>query len=381
MKKRLLLAVPLAAILFGAGYSVLGKRAEVSSRPIAGIPPLVIESRPLAVGEVTLTLPTSAEVVAMREVVLSSRIAAHVAELTRYEGDTFRAGEVLVRLDASQAQADLAGSDARLARDRAQSAALATDVAAAEALTKSETARVERLQALLDIGGVALEQVEAAQAALAAARARLSNARAALDSQQELIRAGVAQARASGEGLRYAELRAPFDGVISQRLAQPGDLATPGKPLLKIIDSSAGTRLLVAVPQPLHPSALWVDGRRLPLRPWPEAADGMTRFEARGLPSPLPGARIAAALEVYRAEAGIVLPRACVADDDGDTAVVLLAEGDEARPTRAKIAARGVEGVALADTTLADATVLCGSLDILARAQAGAALRILPFKP
>lgn len=373
MMKKLILAAVLLAVIAGAGFAIKNKRAQVAALPAVAIPPVSVTTRRLNPGPVTLTLPAAAEVLALREAVLASRYAAYVIDLTRFEGDRFKKGEVLARLDVSQAEAELAKANAQLAQSRLQGGTLTADQAAAQSLVQSEEARVARLVELHKIGGAALEQVQAGQSALAAARARLSAAQAGADSYRDLYQASEAQARAARENLRYGVLAAPFDGVVSQRLAQPGDLAAPGKPLLKIIDPSAGNRLLVSVPQHLRPVALVANGQRLALNPWPEAAgQGMARYEARGKLGLLPGARIDAALEVYRAEAGILVPRACLAGDDGHTARLLRVDGGKARVVNAALAGQGAEGVALADAALAGAMVICASPDILARVQAGA---------
>ncbi len=55
----------------------------------------------------------------------------------------------------------------------------------------------------------------------------------AAESRLDLAKAGVAEARAM---LDYIEVKAPFDGVITRKVADVGDLAAPGKPLIEIED-------------------------------------------------------------------------------------------------------------------------------------------------
>jgi len=376
MNKKLVIVLLLVALVMGAVLAVRHKQQAIATRPAAGIPPVVVDARELVAADVTLTLPVSAEVQAVRDAVLASRYAAYVTEVTRFEGDRFKRGDVLVRLDMSQAEADLTRAEAQLAQNRLQESTVAADLAAAKSLAQSEAERLARLQALYKIGGVSLEQVQAGEASLAAAQARLASAQTSAGSYHALYTASEAQARAARENLRYGIITAPFDGVVSQRLAQPGDLAAPGRPLLKIIDAAAGSRLLVSVPQALHPSALVVDGRRLQLTAWPEAvAQGMARYEARTTAALLPGTKIDAALEVYRNSAGIVVPRTCLLGDDGRTARLIRVDDGKVRAVSAAIVAAGEEGVALADKTLAGVEVVCASPDILARVQAGAPVR------
>lgn len=221
MKNKLFIAVLLLALIGGAVLAVKHKRTQIAERPGAGIPAVVVTARQLSSGPVTLTLPASAEVVAAREAVLASRFSANIIELTRLEGDRFKKGDVLIRLDLTQAEADRLRAEAELARVRLQESGFAADLAAARSQSKAEQERVQRLESLLAIGGVALEQVQVGQAGLEAARARETAAANAVKGYRELLRASEAQAAAARENLRYGAIAAPFDGVVSQRLASP----------------------------------------------------------------------------------------------------------------------------------------------------------------
>jgi len=374
MKKKLLIAVLLLALIGGAVMAVKHKRAQVAERSAAGIPAVVVAARQLAAGPVTLSLPASVEVQAVREAMLASRFSANITELTRLEGDRFKKGDVLVRLDLAQADADRLRADAELARVRLQESSFAADLAAARSNLKAEQDRYQRQEALLAIGGVSLEQVQASQAGLEAARARETAAGNAVKSFRALLQASEAQAGAARENLRYGVIAAPFDGVVTQRLAQPGDLAAPGKPLLKVMDLSAGVRLLVNVRDGLHPKTLHIGKENLPLTPWPEAVgQGMSRFEAKSRAALQPGTRASARLEVFRADSAVLLPRACLLGDEGGRASVLkLLDQGKVQRLDVAVAAQGEEGVASSDTNLIGARIACASPDILTRLLAGA---------
>ncbi len=374
MKKKLLIALLLLALVGGAVLAIKHKRTQVAERPAAGIPAVVVTARELTNGPVTLTLPASVEVLAAREAVLASRFSANITELTRLEGDRFKKGDVLVRLDLAQAEADRLRAEAELARVRLQESGFAADLAAARSNLKAEQERNQRMESLLVIGGVSLEQVQVGQAGLEAARARETAAGNAVKSFRALLQASEAQAGAARENLRYGAIAAPFDGVVTQRLVQPGDLAAPGKPLLKVMDLSAGVRLLVNVPDGLHPKTLHLGKENLPLTPWPEAVgQGMARFEAKSKASLQPGTRASARLEVFKADAAVLLPRACLLGDDGGRASVLkLLDQGKVQRLDVAIAAQGEEGVASSDANLAGARIACASPDILTRLLAGA---------
>lgn len=103
----------------------------------------------------------------------------------------------------------------------------------------------------------AQEAVRQAQGALNQARAGLRQARAAAlqaDVRRSEIRAAAAQVGQGRAALRmaqvtrdYADIVAPFDGVVTRRLADPGAMASPGVPLMVI--QGGAQRLLAVVPE------------------------------------------------------------------------------------------------------------------------------------
>ncbi|MDP2962978.1 MAG: HlyD family efflux transporter periplasmic adaptor subunit [Sulfurimicrobium sp.] len=350
MKKKI---IPLLLIvaLIGAGVVLVKKKR---SKLAQEIPPqtlaVVVEARQLQAGPVGLTRRTTADVVALHENVVSSRLTAYVTALPLFEGERFKRGDLLVKLDMS-----LSGS-------QPQGSSLAADLAAAESALKAEQARLQRTRQLHQIGGVSLELLQAAEAASAAAQARHAVAR---------------------ENLRNASVTAPFDGVVSQRLVQPGDLATPGKPLLKITDTAAGNRLLITLPTGLQPTALKAGGQTLPLQAWPEATpQGLRRFEARATSGFAPGTRVDALAVIYQAPQAVLLPRACLFNSDVHGATVLrLGEQDKLESLNVQLAAEGEEGAASLDPRLASQRVVCASPDILTRLAAGTAFKLQEQKP
>jgi len=121
-------------------------------------------------------------------------------------GSRIRAGQVLVTLGVEDVAADRARAEAGL-----QSATAARDEAAKHAA---------RMDTLYRQDVVSLVQRDQAMLGLTIAESQLASARAALDQV------------ASAE--QYAAIRAPFDGAVVSRLANPGDLAVPGMPLLEL---------------------------------------------------------------------------------------------------------------------------------------------------
>jgi multidrug efflux pump subunit AcrA (membrane-fusion protein) len=329
----------LVIVLAGAALVVHKKRQLAEEKPAAAMP-VVVSLREVKTAPVILTEPTIADVLAVKDAVLSSRLSAYVVSLPLFEGQAFKRGTVLVRLAMS---ADGHGPMLDNSLQAEQSAAASG--------YRAEEERLQRSRKLYDIGGVSLEQLQATEVATAAAKARLV---------------------ASRENLHNTTLTAPFDGVVSQRLVQSGDLATPGKPLLKVVDMSAGVRLVLDMPDGVVPAGLLAGGQTLPLTPWPEASpQGSRRYEARTFaPGFAPGSR-APVKAVLFSGPGILIPRGCTLNSDAHQATVLRISDGKAMPLSLVLAAQGEQGAVTLDIHVQGA-IACASPDILARLQAGA---------
>ena len=159
---------------------------------------------------------------AVRQTRLSTQVAGAIVALQVKAGDRVRAGQELLRIDASAAQQGVAAS--------------ASQVEAAQAQLKvaaSELARQRQLHQKQYISQAALER---SQAQWEAAQAQVN----ALQAQTR-----VAQAQSG-----FFLLKAPYAGVVSEVAVTLGDMALPGRPLLTLHDPSA-LRVTAAVPQAL----------------------------------------------------------------------------------------------------------------------------------
>ena len=169
--------------------------------------PVIVRTMPVGAGRVIRTQHVLGTVIGSEETDLAPQIMARVVELAVREGDKVRAGQMLVLLDEGEfkdavVEAEAARAAAELA-DRAQSAATARD------------------RRLFGVKAIAQEQWDRSQASEAAAAALLQSATQRLN-----------QARTR---LGYCRILAPANGVVARRLADPGDLAVPGKPLLQFV--------------------------------------------------------------------------------------------------------------------------------------------------
>lgn len=182
-------------------------------------------AEPLATGavqyrEVDLTYAADAVVEATRQSTVAAQVTGRIVELKYDVGDFVQKGQIIVRIDQTEAQQVLAGSEAQVAQ--------------AQAAFDNARAELERTRDLA-------RQKFVSQAALDKAEAAYRMA----DAQLKTARAGAGQA-ATSKG--YTTVVAPYSGVVSARHVEVGEMAAPGKPLLTGFDPN-DLRVIATVPQ------------------------------------------------------------------------------------------------------------------------------------
>lgn len=235
MKKRLVIAVVVILVILAA--VVLVRRGEHSDQ-------LVLHGN-----------------VDLRQVDLPFADSERIAQVLVDEGDAVRAGQVLARLDTGrllpkvqQAEARVAAQQAALLRlkngtrpeETAQARAMLASAQAEAANAHSQYERLKGIGESSDGRAVSKQELDAAAAAARMGDAQVENTRKALDlavagPRQEDIEQATAQLQASEAELALlrrqlsdAELIAPTDAVVRNRLMEPGELATPQRPVLSL---------------------------------------------------------------------------------------------------------------------------------------------------
>ena len=184
-------------------------------------------------------------------VAIHAKVSGFVRRTNVDRGSVVKQGQILAALEAPEMQAQIV---------EAESKAQALELQRAEAEAKRAAAQstYERLKAASATAGVVAENdVVVAQKTAEATEA-------VVRSYQNSIKAAEAQVRAVRDLGQYLEIKAPFDGIITERNVHPGALVGPGnaaEPLFRLHQVSR-LRLVVAVPEALVGAI--VQGARVP---------------------------------------------------------------------------------------------------------------------
>lgn len=176
-------AIVLTGVLAWATGLLSGRRIPPGAgEPLPGRPPPGSHARAER-ASVPVFEDAVGTVQSRRQVVVAAQTVARVREVGPHVGDVVHVGDLLVRLDDAEVAA-------RLARAQAQ---------------------YDRVRRFVAANAATTEQLEAAEAEFREAKA----------------------------GTEHTRIVSPLDGLVAERHVEPGDLASPGRPLLVVFDPSA----------------------------------------------------------------------------------------------------------------------------------------------
>jgi RND family efflux transporter MFP subunit len=145
-----------------------------------------------------------------REAVLASKVMGNVISTPKRVGDPVRRGEIVIAIDSQEVSGQIAQAEGALAQARS-----------AAVLAETNLKRFEQL----------LSRGSASQLEFDQARYQADTARGAVTQAEGAV--------ATAHSYRaYTEIPSPFDGRVVERMCEVGDLASPGRPLVKVEDAT-----------------------------------------------------------------------------------------------------------------------------------------------
>lgn len=204
----------LAVVLAAGGFVLL--------RPAPAPLVKVVTARAAAGGGAGSVLDATGYVVARRQATVSAKTTGKVSEMRIEEGQHVKAGDVLARLDDSNARAALALAQSQLVSTRA-------GLAEVQAQLLDAQRQLKRTQELTAKGLLSQAALDTAQANVDTLSARLERTR----SDGIVAERNISVYR---QQLDDTVVRAPFAGVITVKNAQPGEMISP------LSAGGAGTR-------------------------------------------------------------------------------------------------------------------------------------------
>jgi RND family efflux transporter MFP subunit len=235
-------------IAFGAALRIGHKTAALADAPTYGVRPMPVHVARARTGDLSVSRGYLAIVEPVRSATLTARVTSLIERVEVDEGDTVHAGQLLVSLDDREIRSTVAAMDAQVAQAEAERQANDATVAALEhslAYRQREADRLHRAQAS---SAASVNERESAQDKADETAGQLQAARQqtqALTHRLEAIRQQLVELKTR---LTYYRIESPYDGIISRRHVDAGDMAIPGKTLL-VIEDRNNMRLAFGISQ------------------------------------------------------------------------------------------------------------------------------------
>ncbi len=358
-------------IVVAAAIVLLQKRKhDLAQAPTAAILPVVVDAVVPSRQAVTLSLPAMGIVSSDVSTTLSTKVSGRINGLFKKEGDAIRKGELLANIDDQELQAKKQGL-------RLKRSSLDFDIVGKRESLKALQTALEnglnshtRTKELLDVKGASVEQYSKEETEIAQIKAQIEAVKSGISMLQSGREELTQNEKEIDNQLGYMSIISPIDGTLSARLAAVGDMAAPGKPLVKITAAN-GLYLDVKLPAAITAEYIRLADQLLPLTAKNQAGpSGLREYR-----SALPTGTAAVEGEFQNISAIVFTGQDTLLPDDvllsaqGKTSVLVYANGKvEKLPVTIK--QRGIEGVTITED-LAGRTLLLAKPDILLRASSG----------
>lgn len=197
-----------------------------SSNPVPRVAPETVSGVAVIAAQ-SATVPDSFEAVGTVRAAQTAQVASqsmgNIVEVRAQEGDRVQGGQILAVIDDAQPRAAVEQSAAAVTAAQKELSSADAELALAESTLK-------RYQQLFDKKSISPQEFDEIKARSQAAEARRDMARAA----EAQAGAALTQSRTS---LGYAQIRAPFAGVVTEKKTDAGAFASPGMPLFIVEDT------------------------------------------------------------------------------------------------------------------------------------------------
>lgn len=189
----------------------------------------------------------------VREVSLRSQVEGRIINLNAGVGEVVTQGQILAQLDDAilltnvvQAEAQVAALEAEVSRARTQVSTAAAQAEQARLEVEQARRDSDRLSALASDGAISQQQAEQSRTSQRTQEQLLNAALARISTEEENVAAAIRRVEAQQAVVAQARERqsltlipSPLDGVVLERISEPGNLLQPGNEVMKLGDFSS----------------------------------------------------------------------------------------------------------------------------------------------
>ena len=170
------------------------------------------------------------------QVDVAAKYGGRIKEILAREGDLVEEGQVLVKMDTSELEAELEKDKAKLAESQQAAAEVKTEITKDESQLNLADVEFKRTKTLLERKTVSREEYDRYRTRLETAKASLEGSKAKLNTANQSINAAAAQVKRTEATLADTTLKSPVKGRVLYRLAEPAEVVPLGGKILTLIN-------------------------------------------------------------------------------------------------------------------------------------------------
>ncbi len=170
------------------------------------------------------------------QVDIAAKYGGRIKEILAREGDLVEAGQVLVKMDTVELEAELAKDKATLAANEESAEGVKTEIAKDDSQLKLAEGEYKRSYDLLSRRAIAREEFDRYKTRLDTARAALDGSNAKLKTANQSIGAAAAVVKRTEAQIEDSILKSPVRGRVLYRLAEPAEVVALGGKVLTLIN-------------------------------------------------------------------------------------------------------------------------------------------------
>ena len=326
-KAKIITALAIGAVIGAGVLAIKKKKQELTEIPIMKSYAMVVSVMDVKKSHTLLTLPYLATVKSDKSVVLSSRIASRVEYLAEC-GSSVKKGDLIVSLD----QRDIKDKKSALLL---QINSTEADVSAKKTALSTAIASHKRTADLLRVKGASKEMFDKEKSEIEGLKAAITS----LENKVSILHASLSEIQTA---LSYAVLTAPQNATVSKCFINPGDMAMPGKPLLRL-ESDTGKYLLLRSADAVKITSLVYEGKQYPALPLKNTFNGLREYRADILTKRPDDEQVSVSLVTYDG-IGVKVPLDALLQTEGKN-YCFIVQGSKTEVRTVQILARGVEGL------------------------------------
>jgi len=347
-----IIVLVIIAVIVIVGKILINKKQENESSISSAINyDMFVKTISPKIEKATLSLPYLAITKSDEDVKISSRYSARIKNIIK-SATAVKKGDIIVSLDNQELKSQLISLNLDIN-------SLKSQIKAQEIALKSLEDSHKRTQKLMDVNGASKEQFDK----------EISNitlSKSAIKTLKYKIKQLEANRFSIKNMLSYSTIKSPINGVAT-KLANVGDMAIPGKPLISISTKSK-SYLLLRLPDNTDAKALIYNNKRYKIDELNTTYNGLLEYIANIDESLVGEQTVNIDLIIYENK-GYKLPHDSILNRDGKNYVLQL-KNNKAIAKEVKILANAQQGVVV-DNLEKDSEIVVAKQDILLKLLGG----------